>query len=67
MAFSKANPTIRARWISALEKVHKNPEVIEAFKKADIDLTWYGADRTTKLYVQGSNTIVKYVDLVKKK
>lgn len=65
-AFAKANPDVRARWIAALEKVHKNPEVIEAFKKADIDLTWYGADRTTKLYVQGSNTIVKYVDLIRK-
>lgn len=65
-AFAKANPTVRTRWISALEKMHKDPEVLDAFSKANIDITWLGADRTSKLYLQGSNNIVKYVDLIRK-
>jgi tripartite-type tricarboxylate transporter receptor subunit TctC len=66
-AFSKSNPMVRARWISVLEKIHKNPEVIEAFRQANIDITWYGADATSKMYMQGSNTMIKYVNLIQKK
>jgi putative tricarboxylic transport membrane protein len=65
-AFSRTNPAARARWVTALEKVHKDPEAVAAFRKANIDVTWLGAERTSKLYLQGSNNIVKYVDLIRK-
>jgi tripartite-type tricarboxylate transporter receptor subunit TctC len=63
----KKNPQVRAKWIEVIKKAMEDPKWIEAANLQKFPNPWYGPEESQAMYLKGSKTLFKHMDLIKKK
>jgi tripartite-type tricarboxylate transporter receptor subunit TctC len=61
------NPQVRAKWVDVIQKAMNDPKWIETATELKYPNPWYGPEKSQAMYLKGSNTLFKYMDLIKKK
>lgn len=62
----KRNPQIRARWVDAIKKAMEDPQWLAVASESSYPNPWYGPEKSQASYMKGSETLFKYMDLIKK-
>ena len=58
-------PEVYAKLRDAIERVSKDPAVIEALTKQELATTWYGEEASQEAYLANAKKMEQYVDLLK--
>jgi putative tricarboxylic transport membrane protein len=58
-------PEIYAKLRDAIERVSKDPAVVEALTKQELATTWYGEEASQEAYLANAKKMEQYVDLLK--
>jgi putative tricarboxylic transport membrane protein len=61
------NPQVRAKWVDVIQKAMNDPKWIETATELKYPNPWYGPEKSQAMYLKGSETLFKYMDLIKKK
>jgi putative tricarboxylic transport membrane protein len=63
----KQNPQARAKWVDVIQQAMKDPKWIETSNELKYPNPWYGPEKSKAMYMKGSETLFKHMDLIKKK
>ena len=64
-ALKDEQPEVYARLVEAIEKVTKDPEVIEAMEQQQLSNTWYGPEASQEAYLENAAAMETHVELLR--